>query len=161
MTEDYPRETARFLREERDQFANPVGHAFYRGIEGLYEELLRGWDPEKVNLFLDKIMRVKAAQGFTPSQALAWLFGLKKVVREELAAGIRGGQISSELLAFESKIDDLALLSFDIYMACREKIWQIRLNEVKDRTYRLLQRAELMVGPEEVELRDSCVDDPA
>jgi hypothetical protein len=48
------------------------------------------------------------------------------------------------LLLFESKIDDLALLSFDIYMKCREKIYELKSNEVRNMTFRLLQRANLI-----------------
>ena len=44
----------------------------------------------------------------------------------------------------ESRIDDLALLAFDIYMKCREKLYDIRANEAKNQVSRLLQRAGML-----------------
>jgi hypothetical protein len=38
-----------------------------------------------------------------------------------------------ELSALETRIDRLALLAFDCYMKCREKIYEIRLGELRRR----------------------------
>jgi hypothetical protein len=54
--------------------------------------------------------------------------------------------MSEQLSAFDSTIDDLALYAFDIYMKCREKIYELKANEAKNATFRLLQRAKLMEG---------------
>lgn len=146
ITETYPAETARFLRREKNRFANPVGHTIYQGIEGIYDELLRGMDPGRVISCLESIAKIRAVQDFSPSRATAFIFLLKKAMREELAGEIRESRMHvEELLNLESKVDDLALLSFDIYVECRERICEIRINEVKNRTARLLQRANLMV----------------
>ncbi|MGI9952992.1 RsbRD N-terminal domain-containing protein [Moorellaceae bacterium AZ2] len=146
VLQTYPPETARFLKEEKDRFANPVGHVIYEGIEGLYEELLHGVQAEKAYHFLDRIIRIRAVQDFSPSRAVAFLFLLKQVVREEVAAEFQeGGLPWEELLQFESQIDDLAGLAFDMYMQCREQLFEIRVKEIKNRTSRLLQRANLEV----------------
>lgn len=150
LLETYPAETARFMREEKNRFANPVGSSVYQGIEGLCQELLQGMEPDRVYPFLDTIVRIRAVQDFPPSRAVAFIFALKKVILEELESEIRGGQISvEELLEFESRIDNLALLSFDIYTQCREKVSQIRIDEIKKRSERLLRRASLVVDPSE------------
>jgi hypothetical protein len=44
----------------------------------------------------------------------------------------------------EGKIDEMALISFNIYMECREKLYQLRVDEIKNRTARLLQRADFI-----------------
>jgi len=36
-------------------------------------------------------------------------------------------------------VDEMALLSFNIYMQCRETLFENRVNEIKNRTFRLLQ----------------------
>jgi hypothetical protein len=59
----------------------------------------------------------------------------------ESKAPING--LSGELQAFENRIDDIALLAFDIYSQCRQKIYEIRVNEVKNQLGRLLKRANL------------------
>jgi len=140
ILETYPDDTRRFLRKQKDQFANPVGATISKEIEHIYEEILHGVDPERISPFLDRIIRIRAVQGFSSSQAVSFVFLLKEVVREELKKEIRENQVHDGLLIFESRIDDVALLAFDIYVKCREKIYEIRANEEKNRVRRLLQK---------------------
>lgn len=126
----YPPETSRLLRQNGDRFTNPVGYAFSRGIEQLYQGLLEGADPEQLAPALDSIVRIRAVQDWSPSEAVSFVYLLKRSVREELAEEVRGG-LSVELSEFESLIDRLALLAFDIYAACRERICEIRVREAK------------------------------
>jgi hypothetical protein len=141
ILESYPAETVRFLRSQKDRFANPVGHAVSTGLEGIFDELRSGGlDRDKLSPFLDRIIRIRAIQDFSPSQALAFVFLLKNVIRTELA---RAEVSYDELAGFEDRIDALALLSFDIYSQCRDKLGEIRLNDYKRATNKLLERAKL------------------
>ena len=141
----YPAETARFL-QKNNQFENPVGHDIREGIQGIFDGILQCQDKKVFYPFLDKIVRIRAVQSFSPSQAVAVVFFLKQAVREELRKEIAAHKIPyGELLTFESKVDEMALLTFDVYMECREKLSEIRINEVKNRTYKLLQKANLIV----------------
>lgn len=154
ILETYPAGTSRFLKKEKDRFVNPVGYTTSREIGVLYEELLRGMDSDKLSVSLDNIIRIRAVQDFSPSQAIAFIFVLKKAIREELASEIRENQLFEELLRFESRIDELALLALDIYMKCRENIYEIRVNEVKaerERAFKLLEGTNLMYGKLEKE----------
>jgi hypothetical protein len=102
-------------------------------------------DCEKLSSHLDRIIRIRAVQDFSPAQAISFIFFLKQVVRDELQSDIHENRIStSELVAFDAKVDELALLAFNIYMQCRERLFEVRLNEFKNRTHRLLQRANLL-----------------
>ncbi len=151
IVETYPADTAVFLKNQKDRFANPVGATISQGIENIFDELLQGGDIGRVSPFLDNIVRIRAVQDFTPSGALTFIFNLKKVIREELESEADKTPILKDLTALESRIDDLALLSFNIYMQCREKLYDIRANEVKSRTFRLLQRANLICDIEDQE----------
>lgn len=144
VLDSYPADTSSFLKQQKNQFANPVGAAISQGINGIFEELLSGKDSDTISAFLDNIIRVRAVQDFTPSQAVAFVFNLKKVIREELEKEISENQISDELFAIEARIDKMAMLSFDIYVKCREKIYDIKANELRNMTFRLLQRANLI-----------------
>jgi len=75
---------------------------------------------------------------------VGFVFGLKKIIRDELASEIRQEGFSDEWAAFESQIDSLALLCFDIYTECRQKISDIRVNEVRNQSARLLKMAGLV-----------------
>ncbi|MCL0053034.1 RsbRD N-terminal domain-containing protein [Dehalococcoidales bacterium] len=136
--ETYPGSS--LFSQEKDRFANPVGYTISREIEVLYEELVDGMNFDKLSASLDNIIKIRAVQDFSPSQAIAFIFLLKKAVKEELADEIGGNW----WLKFESRIDKLALLAFDIYMKCREKIYQIKVNKVKAETERALKLSKVM-----------------
>lgn len=140
----YAPDTAEFLQRKTDPFDNPVGGAMLSGLKVLLEQLIHGMDPKTITSHLDPIIRIRAAQNFTPSQATAFILSLKKILRENLAKELRDSRIASELVIVESKIDQLCLMAFDIYMQCREKIFQISANETKNRTFRAFERAGLI-----------------
>ena len=145
IIDTYPADSQRFFREQKDRFANPVGTALSRAVETLYHELLHGMDPEKVHSSLDEIVRIRAVQDFSPAGAMTFIFLLKKVLREELHREIKEStEACEELLALESRVDEMALRGFDLYMNCREKVYEIRAKEAKNHVSRLLRRAGLL-----------------
>ncbi|MFH1596059.1 MAG: RsbRD N-terminal domain-containing protein [Pseudomonadota bacterium] len=141
--ESYAAETAIFLKKDKDRFDNPVGASISQGIKGLYDALLVEMDTDRVMAYLDEIIKIRAIQNFSPSQALAFIFLLKNVIREELAKELRAEDLSGELLELESRIDGLALLGFDVYTKRREKLHEVRVNEIKNRVSGLLRRTGL------------------
>ncbi len=140
----YAPDTAEFLKNQTDPFANPVGGSMLKGLNVLLDELINDMDPRIINSYLDPIIRIRAVQNFTPSQATAFILFLKKVLRETLAKEVRDRHSAGELFEFESKIDQLSLMAFDIYMQCREKIYQISANETRNRTFKAFARAGLI-----------------
>lgn len=140
----YPIDNTGFFQKQEDRFANPVGHVFSQGIDCMLDALLEDKDLAEGLPFLNDIIKVRAVQDFTPSKAVSFIFSLKKVVREELKKEIRQDQINDELLNFESKIDDLALFAFNIYVECREQLNQLKVDELKRMTFTLLKKANLM-----------------
>ncbi len=146
VVETYPNETSAFLKKQKAQFTNPVGYTFAEGLEHLFDALLQGMLPDTVSRFLDSIVRLRAIQEFEPSEAVMFIFRLKKVVRQELGNELLQQQeIIEGLATFESSVDDLALYAFDLYVKCREKIFELKANEAKNMTFRLLQQARLIV----------------
>ena len=142
--ETYPDDAQRFLRKQKDRFANPVGTTISKEIEALYDELVEGLEPDRISPILDRIVRIRAIQDFTPSQAVNFVFLLKKAIKTEISGETPIDPLSKDLAIIEARIDDLALLAFDIYMTCREKLYDIRANEAKNQVSRLLQRAGMI-----------------
>ena len=140
----YEPDTAKFLKNQKDQFANPVGNNTLKGLQGLLDQLLDDLDPKKISIHLDPIIRIRAVQAFTPSQATAFILSLKTVLKETLGKKLRDEQMMADYLAFETKIDRLCLMAFDIYMECKEKIYQISVNETRNRTFSAFERAGLI-----------------
>jgi len=141
--ESYPPETAIFLKKEKDRFDNPMGSSISDSIRALYEVLVGGLGTDKALAALDGIVSIRALQDFSPSKALAFIFLLKNVIREALAKEILKGGLAGELLELESRIDGLALLGFDVYTQRREKLAEIRINEMKNRVSGLMRRTGL------------------
>jgi hypothetical protein len=101
----------------------------------LFDELLNGNNQQNISSFLDNIVRIRAVQDFPPSGAVAVVLLLKKVIRDEMRKDIDKDGLFEDLLEFESRIDYCVLLAFDVYMKCREKIWEIKLDEFKKRPF--------------------------
>ena len=138
----YPANSQKFIKEQKDPFANPVGSTILQGIEGLYAELVGEMKTGKVANDLDSIMRIQAVQSFSPSEALSFIPFLKGIIKEELKGEIQGTRVAEELSEIETRVDRLTLLAFDHYMKCREKIYEIRLEELRNRSLEVMERIQ-------------------
>jgi hypothetical protein len=149
----YPGNTSRFLGQENDPFRNPVGHTLREAFPVLLDAVLGGADTVGVTSALDGIVRIRAVQNFTAGQAVAFVFLLKPVIRETLhfpphpPLSPLGGEDKGEganqledLAVLERRIDEMALLAFDLFMKCRERIYEIKANEARRRIEILLKR---------------------
>ena len=148
ILKDYPKETSHFLKTQKDSFSNPVGHVTLSAIERLFDGLINKVPLQNHSPYLTDIIKIRALQEFTPSQAIGFIFLLKNIINIELNTLSDKENLLTELLEFESQIDNISLLAFDIYMECREKLFEINSNQVKDRMFRLLQRANILVEKE-------------
>jgi hypothetical protein len=149
LAASYPAETVRLLKKETNQFANPVGHTFFVAIGEIIDEFLGQNSPQALTSMLDKMIRIRAVQDFSPSSSLEFIFDLKTIAREILEEETAAGTVSGEELSgFDRKVDGLALLAFDVYARCRQDLFEVRMNELKNRTNRLLKRAEIIAGEE-------------
>jgi hypothetical protein len=140
----YPAETTLFLKKQKNQFANPVGHTLAQGTEAIFDGLLCADNAEKSASFLDSIIRIRAVQEGPPSRALVFIFLLKGIIREILGPAVQERPLAEELAALESAIDAVGLRAFDSFIKCREKIYELKANETRNMTYRLLQKAQML-----------------
>lgn len=138
--ETYPADSLDFLKNVKDRFRNPVGHTLAQEIEVLFEALVDGMNPGELAVSLDKIVRIRSVQDFPPAQAVAFVFLLKDVVREEFRDRIGQDNLLDDLLEFESRIDGLVLAAFDNYLKCKIEIYEIRAREAHRRTEKLVER---------------------
>ena len=146
ILEAYPAETSKFIRTQSDRFANPVGHSIQKGLEGLFDTLLDEKRSGELANFLDDILRIRAVQEPVASRALSFIFDLKAVLRNSLEDELENddGRLAHELSVLDRAVDEQALLGFDVYMKCREKVSELKSQEVRRNTYRLLQQARLV-----------------
>jgi hypothetical protein len=135
VIEDYPEETAVFLRSKKDRFANPVGASLREGLAELLDGIFRGVEPDELTPALDRVIRVRAVQDFEPSAAVGFVFDLKDLVRE-----IAGEDTDGLLDTLDQRIESLGLCAFDVYMRCREEMWKIRLQEIRNQSVGIMER---------------------
>ena len=155
---DYPLDTQKFLRREKDRFANPVGAALKANISPIYDWLMDDEaTEEKVAGNLEEIMKIRAVQEFTPGQSVAFILKLKDIIRAMFSKEIEKNSLYKDLQQFEDKIDSLALISFNSYSKCRERLYQVRVSELKNMTSRVLKRLNVSLDqiPEEEECNDN------
>lgn len=135
VQESYPSETVEFFRHQRNRFANPLGASISETMGPLFDELLNGNNQQNISSLLDNIVRIRAVQEFLPSAAVAVVLLLKKVIRDKLEKDIEKEGLFEDLLEFESRIDYCVLLAFDVYMKCRETIWENKLDDFIKRPF--------------------------
>jgi hypothetical protein len=145
----YAPDTAQFIRSRKEPFSNPVGGSLSKGLSGIFDQLLADPDRETVKSYLDPIIRIRAVQNFSPSQATAIILALKKVIRDRLKKELSDSRTANALLRFESKIDSICLFAFDLYMECREKIYELKTNEERNKIYKAFERAGLIAETSE------------
>ena len=136
VVDSYPDETAKFLRSKADPFANPVGVGLREGLAELLDGVIEGVDPEELAPALDRVIRVRAVQEFSPSQAVGFIFELKDLLWE--VTGAPGGEKSQH--SYDADIDRLGLFAFDVYAKCREEMWRIRAREIRHQSVGIMER---------------------
>jgi len=144
--DSYPADTAKFLKNQQDPFANPVGQTTYRSLEALVDALIAGAGRETMMKALDPVIRIRAVQAFTPSKATAFVFSLKQIVRDCLPVESNGAGL--DLAPIDHRIDEMAMAAFDLFMGCREKIYELKATESRNQFFGSLKRAGLIVETE-------------
>jgi hypothetical protein len=141
----YPPDTARFLKSNEDTFTNPVGGTSRETLAGVLSALIENADPDHLSRQLDALIRIRAVQTmFTPSQATAFILDLKPIIRQTLKRDLQEKDMQLQLQQFETRIDRLLLIAFDIFERCREKIYSMKANEEQSKIYRAFARAGLV-----------------
>lgn len=144
VLDTYPADTSQFLRSQTDAFANPVGRAIAEGIGEVFDSIVGGEVDAAACPYLEQTIRIRAVQDFPPSHALSFIFGLKLAVRDTISQQVDSEPLRDELTQFDARVDRLILGCFDIYATCRDKIHHIRADEVRKRTFTLLEQANLV-----------------
>jgi hypothetical protein len=123
---DYSPETAKFLKNKKDRFANPVGHTFTQGLDVLCDALIDDREVAEVDDTLEEVIRIRAVQDLPPSVGVGFLQALKRAVEREV-----GKADAAALRVFDQRVDRLTLRAFDLYMACRTKIFELRIDDLR------------------------------
>ncbi|MHC4861489.1 MAG: RsbRD N-terminal domain-containing protein, partial [Planctomycetota bacterium] len=133
-----PPDAAKLFARQKDRFRNPVGSTVASATEALFDALLDGAVREDLERVCEPIVRMRAVQDFLPSEAVGSLLRLKDVVLEAISAE---SVDRAEVERFLARVDEAVLVAFDVYVRCRERIYELRAKEAWNRSFKLLERA--------------------
>ncbi len=136
--ETYPQETIKYLLHEKDEFANPVGAAIVKCFGALYNELMGEMNPDKIYSGLDDFIKIKSVQDSSPLHSLNFIFLLKQIIFDEFKKENSGIKLIDGFIEVNKRVDKIALIAFDLYMKNREKIYKLKSDEFKRRSFRIL-----------------------
>ncbi|MGI6679827.1 MAG: RsbRD N-terminal domain-containing protein [Dehalobacterium sp.] len=137
----YPQETIRIYKNKKDSFGNPVGYNLRLGVEGIVDWFTQKEKSEEVASSLNKLIRIWAVQDFSPSQALSFLNIFKHIVQNQIKTYYTDQEnYWYNWQEFVAQIDYLLLMSMDIYMECREDLYQIKVDQANRRVFAVLRR---------------------
>lgn len=154
----YPLSSPGFLRTQTDPFANPVGRIVRDSLPVLYDAVAgNDADPDAVTHALADLVRLRAVQDMPPAKAIGPVFLLKTLLREvvlpevlRMTSGDTGDNGDNgpaahlnEYLAAESRVDSLGLMALDLYAGDREKVFNLRVEEIKRSQSQIVRWATL------------------
>ncbi len=129
----YPAETSDFLRLQKNQFSNPVGHIIAEAAEKIFDAVISGNQVLEIKILLNDIIKVRAVQDFLPSKAAGFIFSLKDIIKNEVQDSIKDKKSFNEFCDLLACVDRVALTAFDLYSEAREKVYQLRMNDLKNK----------------------------
>jgi hypothetical protein len=115
----YSQKTALFLRQEQNQFANPISYAFREAIESMYSALIEQKEIDRSKL--DYAVKIKATQCSDPLEGTAFIFIMKQLIRETLGTSLP----EAEFQDLESRVDQIGKTAEEMFIANRAKIAQL------------------------------------
>ena len=139
MIETYPKESGKFLFQKKNQFTNPIGHAYEQGLAEAFTAIFSN-KPEELQKALEEIVKIRSIQDYSASFAMNFMFILKDIVLEEYEHYGKSSNTCNELVEALRLCDEALKAAFDMFVAQRELLYEIKANEVKKRTYKMIDR---------------------
>lgn len=131
--ETYPPDSRKLFREKKSPFSNPIGFTLREGVEKILQELIQPTGSDQTKAILEPVMKVRAVESLPPSKAVGFILSLKKVITEVLGEKEIENLFGQEWFDLNSRIDQMALQAFDLYLECREKVNRLRIKELRIR----------------------------
>lgn len=131
LYEPYSPEAVTSFRRKVDPFENPIGSTFGRSASIIADGIASGMPPKAFRQTFDDMIRIRAVQGISPSEVMSFLFAVRKALNS-VTAGSGDDYLSvSDLAEINQWIDGAIALCMDIYMECRENIFNLKVMEIK------------------------------
>ena len=121
VAESHPQSAAALRTPKPDPFRNPIAYTIRKGLAQLWEQLQGEMNPDAIDSALDNMLRIRAVQDMSASQAASFVIPLRAILRQV------PGTFDLDLL--DNRIDQLAPAAWEKYMQCRDQVRAARLHE--------------------------------
>lgn len=118
----YPAAVRSSLASKGDRFRNPAGYALEENLRIMARELMGAMDHHALEQAIDGVVRLRAVQDFTPSEALEFVAGARAAIADVC------GAVAEDT---EQRIGELARMAVEQYTACRAQIAELRAKELR------------------------------
>ncbi len=142
-----PHKLPEFLGKDSNRFDNPIGAITHETIEDVFNLFLEDFTQESLEETLDPVVRIRAVQSFSASEAVSFVFALKRIAESIIDEKL--------LREFDKLVDQIALAAFNRFLKCREEIFLLKALESKRRIHRAFERAGLVAELSEEDLLGS------
>ena len=99
----YPHDASVAFKKQQDPFANPVGHSLRVATRSVFAALLDGTDDDEIGKLLHEVVKIRAVQQFSASQAVEFVFRLKEAVRAGLGKAARDPRYGSDQYLYRDR----------------------------------------------------------
>ncbi|MEI6757760.1 MAG: hypothetical protein FDX18_00265 [Chlorobium sp.] len=129
-----------FFSERMDR-TTPIGEALSLGLSTLLDGIEE--NGKAFTAALNDVVRLFAVQNFPPSSSMALFFELTEILRA-VVTKLSGKKSLTDMEwnACRTRMEEITLQAFDCYMANREKIYQLKVDESSRRVFMALRRVE-------------------
>ena len=141
VLESYPPQARIMIQSTADRFDNPIGFTLHDGIREILAALIDEKTLEEIDPALALVIKLKAIQEKTDSSPMDFLYTLKRIIREHCGAYSGSFTAVKELLELEDRIDQIMERAQSIFVDSREKLLELQVNEMKNKTHMLRRMA--------------------
>ena len=141
ILDSFPRQSRGLIADGKDRFSNPMGHTLNDGILEILSALLGEKTLEEAEPAVAQLIKLRAVQKEQKENPVEFLFALKKIVRKNSGAYGRKFTQVGELLEIEDRLDAIILRALEIFVESREKLLELRVNEMRNKTHMFLRMA--------------------
>lgn len=148
----YPLGSSGFVRTSKDKFTNPIGIITQSSLNVLYDAVIgEDIEPESVKNALAKLIELRAVQEMSPSRAVGPLVQMKHIFKQEVYQACLEEskdskslqQLFDDYFIVEARIESLLFMAFDLYSGDREKIFNLRVEEIHRSQSQLVRWAKV------------------
>jgi len=136
----YPTESAKFIVGNKNKFTNPLGYTLENSINIICCNYLNRDIHKECEQAIESMVRLRAVQDFTPTKALGIMFDFKAIVLTEIRDIVDTNDRFDEYLIIETQIDKMIDYALNFYIECRERVNEIKANEVRQGFERMVLR---------------------